>query len=98
MLRAYDDALRTDAEASGAKGVTRLGPLWLVSHSGDVVQVTYRDLGGAGATEVRELVQRVVTACRGLGVTGIEWKTRGHDVAPGAPQRTDRQQFRCGRD
>ena len=83
MLRAYDDQLRTDAEASGAEGVTRLGPLWLVSHPGDVVQITYRDLGGASATEVRELVRRAVTACRGLGVTAIEWKARGHDVAPG---------------
>jgi N-acetylglutamate synthase-like GNAT family acetyltransferase len=67
LLAAYDGQLRTDAETAGADRVEHLGPLLLATFPGGSGFVTYRDLGGAGSTEIRE----------------VEWKTRGHDEAPG---------------
>ena len=56
LLAAYDDQLRTDAETPGAVAVTRHGPLRLVTFPGRRGFVTYRDLGGADAAGVRDLV------------------------------------------
>ncbi|WP_367882217.1 hypothetical protein [Rathayibacter oskolensis] len=55
-LNAYDDQLRTDAETPSAVSVTRVGPLRLVTFAGGRGFVTYRDLGGAGAEAIRDLV------------------------------------------
>jgi hypothetical protein len=84
LLRAYDDQLRTDAETPSAVSVERLGPLRLVTFRGGRGFVTYRDLDGADADEVRRLVaEGLARLTADPDVTRVEWKTRGHDHAPG---------------
>lgn len=84
LLQAYDEQLRTDAETPSAISVTLLGPLRLVTFLGGRGFVTYRDLGGADEPEVRKLVAEAVAHFRADGgITKVEWKTRGHDHAPG---------------
>jgi hypothetical protein len=84
LLAAYDEQLRTDAEAPGAVSVTSLGPLRLVTFAGGRGFVTYRDLGGADAEAVRRLVAGALTHYQADSeITRVEWKTRGHDHAPG---------------
>ncbi len=84
LLAAYDDQLRTDAETPGAVAVTRLGPLRMATFPGHRGFVTYRDLDGADAERVAELVAAAVTHYAGdASITRFEWKTRGHDHAPG---------------
>lgn len=84
LLAAYDEQLRTRAEAQGALAVDRLGPLWLVKNAGGRGFITYRDLGGADADEVRKLVAAATDHYRAdPTITTVEWKTRGHDHAPG---------------
>ncbi|WP_423462130.1 GNAT family N-acetyltransferase [Promicromonospora sp. MS192] len=84
LLRAYDEQLRTDAETPSAVSVTRLGPLRLVTFLGGRGFVTYQDLGGADEAGVRALVDGAVAHFRSDGgITNVEWKTRGHDHAPG---------------
>jgi GNAT superfamily N-acetyltransferase len=83
-LAAYDLQLRTDVETPGAVSVTRLGPLRLVRFEGGRGFVTYQDLGGADASAISRLVEQAVDHYRGdPEVTRVEWKTRGHDHAPG---------------
>ncbi len=84
LLAAYDEQLRTDAETPGAIAVTRHGPLRLCTFAVGRGFITYRDLGGADADGVRALVAAAVdhfTAAADVG--SVEWKTRGHDHAPG---------------
>jgi hypothetical protein len=84
LLAAYDDQLRTDAETPSAVSVTRLGPLRLVTFAGGRGFVTYRDLDGADAAAVRRLVPAALEHFRAdAGTDRVEWKTRGHDHAPG---------------
>ncbi|MGL4177734.1 MAG: GNAT family N-acetyltransferase [Dermatophilaceae bacterium] len=84
LLRAYDDQLRTDAETPSALAVARLGPLRLVTFAGGRGFVTYRDLGGAGAAVIRSWVGDAVEHFASMpDITQVEWKTRGHDEAPG---------------
>ena len=84
LLQAYDEQLRTDAETPSAISVTRLGPLRLVTFLGGRGFVTYRDLAGADDARVRTLVDEAVAHFRADGgITNVEWKTRGHDHAPG---------------
>lgn len=84
LLEAYDEQLRTDAEASGAIALTRRGPLYLIDLAGGRGFITYRDLGGASARTVRQLVSEAVAHFADRAeITRVEWKTRGHDVAPG---------------
>ncbi|MFI8525781.1 GNAT family N-acetyltransferase [Promicromonospora sukumoe] len=84
LLQAYDEQLRTDAETPSAISVTRLGPLRLVTFLGGRGFVTYRDLDGADEARVQELVEQAVAHFRADGgITRVEWKTRGHDHAPG---------------
>jgi len=84
LLAAYDDQLRTDAETPSALAVTRLGPLRLVTFSGGRGFVTYQDLGGADAATIRGFVASALAHFRDdAQITRVEWKTRGHDVAPG---------------
>lgn len=84
LLRAYDEQLRTDAETPGAVSVTRHGPLHLATFVGGRGFVTYRDLGGAGADAIARLVPEALRRYRAdPGIDGVEWKTRGHDHAPG---------------
>jgi hypothetical protein len=84
LLRAYDEQLRTDAETPSALAVTGLGPLRLVTFAGGRGFVTYKDLGGADVQTIQNLVAEAVAHYRrDPGITRVEWKTRGHDHAPG---------------
>jgi len=83
-LQAYDDQLRTDAETPSAVEVDRLGPLRLVVFLGGRGFVTYRDLAGADAATIAGWVAEVLVHFRRRqDITRVEWKTRGHDRAPG---------------
>ncbi len=84
FLAAYDEQLRTDAETPSAISVTRLRPLRLVTFMGGRGFVTYQNLGDADENEIRRLVADAVDHFRAdPEITRIEWKTRGHDRAPG---------------
>ena len=84
LLAAYDDQLRTDAETPSAIAVERLGPLRLVTFANGRGFVTYRDLGDSDARGIRSLVDGALAHYRSdPEITRVEWKTRGHDRAPG---------------
>jgi ribosomal protein S18 acetylase RimI-like enzyme len=84
LLAAYDEQLRTDAETSSALSVTRLGPLHLGTFAAGRGFVTYRDLAGVDAETIRRLVREVLAHYEAdPEISEIEWKTRGHDHAPG---------------
>ena len=83
-LEAYDRQLRTDAETPSAIAVQRLGPLRLVTFAGGRGFVTYQDLGGADAVTIAGWVSEALAHYRAdPAITRVEWKTRGHDRAPG---------------
>jgi hypothetical protein len=87
FLAAYDEQLRTDAETSSAISVTVLGPLRLATFEGGRGFITYRDLGGADGDAIGRLVGEAVAHYRAdPEITRVEWKTRGHDHAPGLHQ------------
>lgn len=84
LLAAYDAQLRSDAETPSALSVERCGPLRLVVFPGGRGFVTYRDLGGAGSVELARLVDAAVRYFdTAREIVRVEWKTRGHDRAPG---------------
>lgn len=83
-LQAYDEQLRTDAETPSAVNVTRLGPLRLVTFAGGRGFITYQDLADAGSREIAELVEGALEHFRAAPeIPSVEWKSRGHDKAPG---------------
>ncbi|MFB9312566.1 GNAT family N-acetyltransferase [Nocardioides plantarum] len=84
LLAAYDSQLREEAEVATMAHVERHGPLlWARSGSGRGF-VTYRDLDGATGVALRELVSATVAHyAADPEVASLEWKTRGHDHAPG---------------
>jgi len=64
--------------------VSKLGPLRLVTFGGGRGFITYADLGGAAADVIGRLVGEALAYFRAdPSVTKVEWKTRGHDHAPG---------------
>lgn len=84
LLAAYDEQLRTVAETPGAVSVVRHGPLLLVTFAGGRGFVTYQSLDGAHAEAIARLVPEVLAVYRAdLAIDRVEWKTRGHDSAPG---------------
>lgn len=84
LLAAYDEQLRTDAETPSALAVELMGPLRLVTFAGGRGFVTYRDLGGADGEAIQRLVDGALEHFIGdPGISRVEWKTRGHDRAPG---------------
>jgi GNAT superfamily N-acetyltransferase len=84
LLMAYDRQLRTDAETTSAIGVERLGPLRLVTFAGGSGFVTYQDLDGASARTIAHWVAEALAFYRSdPAIARVEWKTRGHDHAPG---------------
>jgi len=94
-LRAYDEQLRTDAETPSATAVTHLGPLRLVTFPGGRGFVTYRDLAGAGEATIARWVAQTVDHYRQRGdIQRVEWKTRGHDHAPGLHEALIRNGFK----
>ena len=83
-LEAYDMQLRTDAETPSAISVSRLGPLRLVTFPGGRGFVTYQNLGDADESVISRWVEQATAHFRGdLEIERVEWKTRGHDHAPG---------------
>ncbi len=83
LLAAYDEQLRTDAETPSAIAVSRQGPLYLVTFPGGPGFVTYQNLAGANADTISRLVPRALARYRANpDIVRVEWKTRGHDVAP----------------
>src|ERR1700728_3123273 len=83
-LLAYDQQLRTDAETPSAIAVTLLGPLRLVTFAGGRGFVTYQDLGDADAVTIAGWVGEALAYYRpDPAITRVEWKTPGHDRAPG---------------
>lgn len=88
LLAAYDSQLRRDAELPSALTKTPMGPLLLATYAGGRGFITYRDLateaGPATEESVRGLVGAALEHYRAMPeVTRVEWKTRGHDHAPG---------------
>ncbi len=84
LLKAYDEQLRTDAETPSAVSVVRHGPLRLVTFPSGRGFVTYQDLGGADANTIRRLVLEALAYYQANPkINRVEWKTRGHDHAPG---------------
>ena len=84
FLAAYDEQLRTDAETPSAIKVTQLGPLRLVTFINGRGFVTYQNLGGADERGIRSLVSEALAYYQAdTEITRVEWKTRGHDHAPG---------------
>lgn len=84
LLAAYDEQLRTDAETPSATSVAQHGPLRLVTFPGGRGFITYQDLGGADADTIRRLVPAALAHYRAdPEISRVEWKTRGHDHAPG---------------
>jgi hypothetical protein len=84
FLAAYDEQLRTDAETPSAVSVAEFGTLRLVTFAGGRGFVTYRDLGKADTETIRRLVPEVLDHYRAdPAISRVEWKTRGHDHAPG---------------
>ena len=84
LLAAYDAQLRGDAETPSAIAVTQLGPLRLVTFAAGRGFITYRNLGGADAEALRRLVpQALGHFASDAGIERVEWKSRGHDHAPG---------------
>jgi ribosomal protein S18 acetylase RimI-like enzyme len=84
LLAAYDEQLRTDAETPSALAVTEQGPLRLVTFLGGRGLITYQNLRGAAEDGVRKLVAEALAYFREQPeITRVEWKTRGHDHAPG---------------
>lgn len=84
LLAAYDQQLRGRPDAPSALAIDRLGPLWLTSYDGGRVLITYRDLAGADEAGVGALVADALAHCRAdPQVSHVDWKTRGHDLAPG---------------
>lgn len=88
LLRAYDEQLRQETEVPSAIALERLGPLVLATFLGGRGFITYQDLAvdGRPATEdsVRQLVEQALAHYEAdPDIVRVEWKTRGHDHAPG---------------
>lgn len=87
LLRSYDQQLRTDAETQNALSVTHLGLLCLVTFEGGQGFVTYPHPDDAEATQMSQLVPRVLDYYRqNPTITQVEWKTRDHDRVLGLHQ------------
>lgn len=82
LLRLYDEQLRTGSEVAGAVSVTRLGPLWLATFDGGQGFITYPRPGDGDRLD--RLVPAALEHYRAdPAIVRVEWKTRGHDAAPG---------------
>ncbi len=84
LLAAYDTQLRGDSETPSAIAITQLGPLRLVTFLGGRGFITYRDLGDADSSDIRQLVTEALAHfVAEPAIVEVEWKSRGHDRAPG---------------
>lgn len=93
-LEAYDTQLRTDAETPSAISVARLGPIRLVTFPRGRGFVTYQNLAGADEPTIARWVEQALAHFAGdPQVERVEWKTRGHDHAPGLHEALVRNGF-----
>jgi GNAT superfamily N-acetyltransferase len=84
LLAAYDAQLRGDAETLSAMKVERLGPLRLVTWGAERGGITYHDLLDLGDGGLQRLVPEALSYFESdPQIQRVEWKTRGHDHAPG---------------
>lgn len=84
LLQVYDRHLRELSEVRGASKVSRLGPLWLAAYPGGKGFVSYATLDDLGSHDICGLVAAVKASYeRDTSITSVEWKSRGHDRAPG---------------
>ena len=80
-LAAYDSQLRGRPETAHAIDVIELGPLLLAEFDGGRGFISGRDLD---SSEVGDLVDAALEHFASRpGIRSVEWKTRGHDRAPG---------------
>ena len=84
LLEVYDAQLR-EAEVRTATRCARHGPLLWATYGQTRGFVTYRSLAG-----FEDRLRPLVAATRAYyearpGIPEVEWKTRGHDIAPGLP-------------
>ncbi|GGB82954.1 acetyltransferase [Knoellia flava TL1] len=98
LLAAYDAQLRREAELPSALTVTPCGPLLLATYLGGRGFITYRSLdteeGPATEDSVRALVTAAVAHFRELPeIRKVEWKSRGHDHAPGLHEALEAARF-----
>lgn len=94
LLSAYDSQLREDAEVVNAESVARVGPLLVARYPGGRGFVTYRDLQVENAQQASGRVQDALSLLlEEPRCTQIEWKTRGHDHAPGLEDALRAQGF-----
>ncbi|GAA2736969.1 GNAT family N-acetyltransferase [Pedococcus aerophilus] len=88
LLRAYDEQLRDEAETPSAVHVERLGPLRLATFLRGRGFITYSTLAQDGRPATPESVEALVDGALAHyrsdpSIVCVEWKTRGHDHAPG---------------
>lgn len=88
LLSAYDHQLRDEAETPSAVAVERLGPLRLATFRGGRGFITYSTLDEDGRPATQESVLALVDGAlahytASPDIHRVEWKTRGHDHAPG---------------
>lgn len=96
LLDVYDSQLRSEAEVYAAASVERHGPLWWARYDDGAGFVTYRSLDGWP-----DRLESLVAATRAHfaaqpEVTEVEWKARGHDLAPGLPDVLREHGFQPG--
>ena len=96
FLTAYDAQLRTDSETPSAIDVALLGPLRLVTFAGGRGFITYPHLGDLDRHSLRSVVAEALDYFRdNPDINQIEWKTRGHDRAPGLHEALRENGFRA---
>lgn len=98
LLRAYDEALREEAEIVGAQSWDRDGPLLRAVFDDEFGFVSYRSLAGVdgpdGGHALDALIARTVEHFRdATDVSEVEWKTRGHDRPADLLDRLTRHGF-----
>ena len=93
LLAVYDHQLRGEAETHAAATRERHGPLWWATYSDGGGFVTYRTLAGWQDRLVSLVAATRAHFASQPDVSEAEWKTRGHDVAPGLPDVLDEHGF-----
>lgn len=98
LLRAYDDALREEAEVIGAQSWDRDGPLLRAVFDDAFGFISYRSLAGVDGPQdgdgLDALIARTVAYFRdATDVDEVEWKTRGHDRPTDLLERLARHGF-----
>lgn len=83
-LNIYDEQLRTDAETPSAVKVQRLGALRLINFTGGQGFITYPHIAHTSDTNLAALVgEALAYYLEQPEISHVEWKSRGHDHAPG---------------